>query len=124
MRGHRGEPLSVHRSNEVPGFKLRARRAKRTGFIRVPGIAAQETVDAIAAGRVIPGEIRAQEPNGVARRLAVISPHVVGVRCAKLALHLQNEVGEFRAAVDASDERRISQSTPFQSTLDISARQK
>jgi len=75
MRGHcGGEPLSIHRSNEVPGFKLRARRAKRTGFIRVPGIAAQETVDAIAAGRVIPGEIRAQEPNGVARRLAVSPP--------------------------------------------------
>ncbi len=108
MRGRRlREPLPVHRSDEVAGFELHAGRAQRTRFIRVPGIAVQETADAVAAGGVIPAQVRAQEPNRVARRLPVIAAHVVGVRRAKLALHLQNEVGKFRAAIDTSDERRI-----------------
>src|SRR5215469_4612668 len=110
MRRHRSaQPLPIHRGNHIPSFKPNARCPKRTGLICLPGIAAQKTADAIAGGGTVPDDIGAQKADGIDGFLAVIAPEVVSMRRAELTLHFPNEIGKFRAAVDASHERCIAQ---------------
>lgn len=87
-------------------------------------VATQEAVNLITSCSIIVREIGPPEPNGIPRLFAIIASEIVGMRGAKLSLHLPHQVRKLRAALDPFDQSGIALKDRTQSTFDKSARRK
>src|SRR5579885_3063253 len=91
----RCETLPVDRQHRVAYAGINSWRQQRRSLFGIPGIAAHDMRDTIGALVCIEAPVHAQETLSILGMGAILASALIGMRRAKLALHLPEQVREF-----------------------------
>ena len=102
-----GDAASAQRDDDIAGANVQPRFGERRIQFAIPGVAAVDARDAVAARALVPNVVGPQEAAPVLGRNAKIAADLVRVRGPQLALHFPNQIGKFDPRTQPRQQRRV-----------------